>query len=96
MFFGEKIRLLRKEKGLVLRKVAAKMDIDTASLSKIELGERHAKREHLRLISELYNFDIYELEKLWLIDKVFRIIKDEEQGLIVLKEVEVAIKNKDI
>lgn len=96
MFFGEKIRLLRKEKGLVLRKVAAKMDIDTASLSKIELGERHAKREHLRLLSELYNFDIYELEKLWLIDKVLGIVKDEEQGLIVLKEVEVAIKNKDI
>jgi len=96
MFFGEKIRLLRKEKGLVLRKVAAKMDIDTATLSKIELGERHAKREHLRLLSELYNFDIYELEKLWLIDKVFGIVKDEEQGIIVLKEVEVAIKNKDI
>lgn len=92
MFFGNKIRDLREKKGLVLRKVAAHLDIDTATLSKIELGDRQAKREHLTVLSELYNVDLQELEKLWLTDKVYEIIEDEEQGLSVLKEAETAYK----
>ena len=76
----------------MLRKVAAQMDIDTATLSKIELGDRQAKREHLIILSELYEIDIQELEKLWLTDKVYRIIENEEQGLSVLKEAETAYK----
>lgn len=88
MFFGNKIRALREQKKLVLRKVAAQLDIDTATLSKIELGDRQAKREHLIILSELYNIDLQELEKLWLADKVYDIIENEEQGLNVLKEAE--------
>ena len=92
MFFGYKIRTLREGKGLVLRKVAAQMDIDTATLSKIELGDRQAKREHLKILSKLYDTELQELEKLWLTDKVYDIIEDEEQGLSVLKEAETAYK----
>jgi transcriptional regulator with XRE-family HTH domain len=92
MFFGNRIRALREEKGLVLRKVAFQLDIDTATLSKIELGDRQAKREHLQILSELYDVDIQELEKLWLTDKVYDIIEDEAQGLSVLKEAETAYK----
>ena len=92
MFFGNKIRVLREQKGLVLRKVAAKLDIDTATLSKIELGDRQAKREHLKILSELYGINIQELEKLWLTDKVYDIIEDEEQGLSVLEEAKTAYK----
>lgn len=92
MFFGNKIRALREQKGLVLRKVASQLDIDTATLSKIELGDRQAKREHLKILSELYDIDLKELEKLWLTDKVYDIIEDEEQGLSVLKEAENAYK----
>lgn len=92
MFFGNKIRALREQKGLVLRKVAAQLDIDTATLSKIELGDRHAKREYLTILSKLYDIDLQELEKLWLTDKVYDIIGNEEQGLSVLKEAETAYK----
>lgn len=92
MFFGIKIRGLREQKGLVLRKVAAQLDIDTATLSKIELGDRTAKREHLKILSKLYDFDLQELEKLWLAEKVYGIIEDEDQGLSVLKEAESAYK----
>ncbi len=86
MLFGNKIRELREKQGLVLRKVAAILDIDTATLSKIELGDRQAKREYLPILSKIYNIDTKELEKLWLTDKVYEIIEDEEQGLTVLKE----------
>ena len=87
MLFGNKIRQLREQNGLLLRKVAALLDIDTATLSKIELGIRHAKRDHLAKLSELYHIDIKELEKLWLSDKVFEVIDNEEQGFNALKEV---------
>lgn len=92
MFFGKKIRDLRERRGLILRKVAAELDIDTATLSKIELGDRQAKREHIFILSELYEVNLQELEKLWLADKVYEIIENEEQGLSVLKEAEIAYK----
>lgn len=92
MLFGNKIRALREQQGLVLRKVAAQLDIDTATLSKIELGSRQAKREHLKILSELYKTNLKELEKLWLTDKVYDIIEDEEQGLNALKEAETEYK----
>ncbi|QIA08839.1 helix-turn-helix domain-containing protein [Draconibacterium halophilum] len=92
MLFGNKLRELREKNGLVLRKVAAILDIDTATLSKIELGARQAKREYLPILSELYKVEIKELEKLWLTDKVYEIIEYEEQGLNVLKEAANAYK----
>jgi transcriptional regulator with XRE-family HTH domain len=86
MLFGNRLRELREKNGLVLRKVAAILDIDTATLSKIELGVRQAKRDFLPTFSKLYNVDLKELEKLWLTDKVYEIIEYEEQGLNVLRE----------
>ena len=92
MLFGNKLRELREQNGLVLRKVAAVLDIDTATLSKIELGDRQAKREYLPILSELYGINLQELEKLWLTDKVYDIIEKEEQGLNVLKEAAICYK----
>ncbi|PZX46927.1 helix-turn-helix domain-containing protein [Algoriphagus chordae] len=92
MLFGNKLRGLREQNGLVLRKVAAVLDIDTATLSKIELGDRQAKREYLPILSELYGINLKELEKLWLTDKVYDIIEEEEQGLNVLKEAAIFYK----
>lgn|SRR5690554_7408826 len=92
MLFGNKLRELREQNGLVLRKVAAVLDIDTATLSKIELGDRQAKREYLPILSELYGINLQELEKLWLTDKVYDIIEKEEQGLNVLKEAAIHYK----
>jgi len=37
--FGEYIRRLREEMNLPLRKVAAQLDVDTSTLSKIERGK---------------------------------------------------------
>jgi len=95
MFFGKRIRELREQKGFVLRKIAAQLDIDTATLSKIELGDRHAKREYLEILSKLYEIDYQELERLWLTDKVYYIIEDEKQGLSVLKEAETAYRKSN-
>ena len=42
--FGEKIRQLRESKHLLQRHVASLMEIDTPMLSKIERGDRKAKK----------------------------------------------------
>ena len=51
--FGNKIRILRGEQNLLLRQVASLLDMDTAQLSKIERGERQAKKEMVVKISKI-------------------------------------------
>lgn len=43
--FGNKIRILREEQKMLLRQLAPLLDMDTAQLSKIERGERNAKKK---------------------------------------------------
>jgi transcriptional regulator with XRE-family HTH domain len=50
---GEKIRTIRESKSLLLRQVAAYLEIDTALISKIERGERRLTREQ---VINLQNF----------------------------------------
>lgn len=86
--FGEEIRKRREEKKLLLRHVAAQLDIDTAMLSKVERGERNIKREHVILLSEILDLDTKELITFWLADRVYEVIEDEEVGLNALKVAE--------
>lgn len=72
--FGATIRQRREEKELLLRHVAAQLDIDTAMLSKVERGERNAKREHVVMLSKILELDTKELLTLWLADRVYEVI----------------------
>jgi transcriptional regulator with XRE-family HTH domain len=67
---GEHIRGLREKKNLTLRKLAAALDIDPSTLSKIERGERHASKEMLPLIAGLFDQNVSELEIMLISDKV--------------------------
>jgi transcriptional regulator with XRE-family HTH domain len=60
--FGELINTQRKEKKLPLRKVAAALDIDTSTLSKIEKGERPANSKMIPVIAELFGLDFKKLQ----------------------------------
>ena len=44
MLFANKIKQLREERGLLQRHLAAALEIDTPMYSKIERGDRFAKR----------------------------------------------------
>jgi len=94
MIFGNKIRELREKQGLLLRQLAAKLEIDTATISKIELGTRQAKKEHLPIFSKILKIDLQELETLWLADKLYDIVENEVCGLPALKVAEKEIKYK--
>ena len=92
--FGEKIRLLRTKKKMLLRHVASALDIDTALLSKIERGSRIIKKEQIPLVAEVLEADQEELLTLWLADQVMNVLKDEKMADEALKEVSKNIKKK--
>ena len=79
MIFGKKLKELRAERGMVQRKLAAALDIDTPMYSKIERGERKAKRSHIPIMAKLLEIDEKELLTIWLADKVLDIVEGEDE-----------------
>lgn len=92
--FGEKVRQLREQKGLLQRQVANQLEIDTPMLSKIERGERSAKREQIALLSKILCVVEDDLLLLWFADKLIEVIKDEPIGLKSLEVVHSLLKKK--
>ena len=77
--FNERIKQIREERQIPQRKLAAAMDIDTASYCKIEKGERRARKEHIPIIAEILQADYEELLTLWLADQVAAVVADEKK-----------------
>jgi len=74
---GQKIRELREEQNLLLRQVAAHLEVDTALMSKIERGERKASRQQVVEIARFLKANEEELLTLWLADKIESTIVEE-------------------
>ena len=91
-YFGEKIKELREQKGLLQKHIASRLDIDTPMLSKIERGERKAKREQIPVLSKLLSEDKNYLLSLWLADQIYEVVKDENMALKAIKVAEDEIK----
>ena len=89
---GQIIRAKREESGLLLRQLAAKLDIDTAILSKIERSERKPTRDQIVKIAEIFNLDKDELIVQYISDKIAYEIADEEFAIKSLKLAEQKIK----
>ncbi len=89
---GELLRGKREEKGLLLRQVAAKLDIDTAILSKIERSERKASKEQIIKLAEILDLKEEDLLVQYLSEKILCEIKDEELGQKALKVAEQKMK----
>ncbi|WP_445735310.1 helix-turn-helix domain-containing protein [Mariniflexile sp.] len=85
---GEKLRLIREEKELPLRKVAALLDIDVAILSKMERGERKITKEVVLKLADIYDYNADELLVSFLSDKILFEIQDEDLGIEALKVAE--------
>ena len=92
MQFGERIKELRESKELLQRQLAASLEIDTPMYSKLERGERRAKREQVLLLADLLDTDVHELLTIWLADQVYDLVKDEEDAQNALKVAEEKIK----
>ncbi len=92
--FGERLRQLREANHLLQRQVASMLDMDTPMLSKIERGDRKAKREHILKLASIYKADSKELLTIWLADQLFDLVKNEEVGLRAIKMTEEKINRK--
>lgn len=79
MIFGKKIKELREKRGLLQRQLSAALDIDTPMYSKIERGERKAKRSQIPIMAKIFDVDEKELLTIWLADKVLESINDEDE-----------------
>ena len=79
MLFGNKIKELREEQGVLQRQLAALLEIDTPMFSKIERSDRRAKREQVIKLAEYLHQDVKEMLTLWMADKFLDVIKNEQE-----------------
>jgi transcriptional regulator with XRE-family HTH domain len=90
--FGNKIRMLREEQKMLLRQLASLLDMDTAQLSKIERGERNAKKETVLKLAEILKAVPDDLVTLWLADQIYNVVKDENTALKAMVLAEESVK----
>ena len=86
MLLGNKIRSLRDEQGILQRQVAAYLEIDTPMFSKIERGDRRAKRNQAIQMATYFKVDEKELLTLWLADKVLDALEGEDELKLIAIE----------
>lgn len=78
MLFTERIKELRIQNKMPQRRIAAALDIDTATYCKIEKGERRAKKEQVIIIADMFHIEANTLLTLWLADKLTDMVSDEQ------------------
>ena len=68
--FGEYIRILRTEKELTLTQLAAKLNLDSANLSKIENGKRDFDIKRLSKLAKIFRLNLKELRNEYISDQL--------------------------
>lgn len=81
MLLGKRIKELREEQKLLQRQLAAILEIDTPMFSKIERGDRHAKRGQVITLAQQFKVDEKELLTLWLADKILDALEGDDNNL---------------
>lgn|SRR5690554_1394128 len=97
--FGEYIKRLRTENGLTLTQLAAKLDLDSANLSKIENNKREFDERRLTLLSKVFDLNIAELRTEFFSDLIAKKIYEnncDEQTLVLAEEKVAYLKSKKV
>lgn len=87
--FGDYIKELRTNNNLTLTQLAAKLDLDSANLSKIENGKRDFDEKRLVLLADTFNIEIDEIKKEYYGDFIARKIYNSncsEEILLLAEE----------
>lgn len=90
--FGSYIKKLRVENNLTLTQLAAKLDLDSANLSKIENGKRDFDEKRLYLLSEVFKIQLNEIKKEYFGDFIARKIYDTDYSHEILMVAEEKVK----
>ena len=80
MLFSERIRTLRKEQGVLQRRLADAIGVDVPMYSRYEHGERHPKRTQVVKLARLLNTDTNELVALWLAEAAMNAIGHDKMS----------------
>lgn len=75
---GEVIRELRTSKGLLIREVAAALEVDPSFLSRIERGDKRPTREHVIRLAAILEADEREMMISYLSDLVVYELQGEK------------------
>lgn len=82
----------REKKGWLMRELAAKIEIDIATVSKFEKGDRNPTRPQIIRLAEVLDLDEQQLLTLWLRDRLVNEMKNETVALKALKLAEKKFK----
>jgi len=74
--FGDFIKIKREQLGIPQRKIAAQLDIDTSTLSKIERNERRVTSSMLNVFSKELDIKLEVVEFEFLKDAIHSEFKD--------------------
>lgn len=97
--FGEYIRLLRNENELTLTQLAAKLNLDSANLSKIENNKREFDEKRLELLANVFKLDLAKLRTEFFSDIIAKKIYDnncDSETLILAEQKVEYLKSKNL
>ena len=83
--FGEYIHRLRIDGSMTLTKLAAALDIDQSTLSKIENGKRLVPENILPKLANVFELNLEELQKEYYSEKIAGIIFPQSDTTELLK-----------
>lgn len=90
---------MREQKSLLLRQVAAEIEIDQALLSKIERNERMPTKDQVKRFAKFFDIDEKDLLVSFFSDKLVYEVRDEEVALramqVAEKKINDIIKSKN-
>jgi len=89
---GETLKNAREHKKLILRKVAAEVDIDQSLISKFEKNDRKPTMEQIKRLAKFYELSESELLINWYSEKIADDLKYTELTTEILKVAEEKIK----
>lgn len=70
MTFGSYLKQIREQKKIPQRKVAHRLDIDTSTLSKMELGERQINVSMIEGLADALGLDYKQLQIKFISEKI--------------------------
>lgn len=92
MLFAQRIKDARIKNGLLQKELAMALNIDIPMYSRIECGDRLAKREQVIHLSAILNIECEELLSLWIADRVNAAIGEDKN--IAEKVLKIIVENR--
>jgi len=93
MLLSDLLKQKREKKKLLMREVAALVNVDTAIISKIEKGDRIPTKEQIEKLAVALDIDHKKLLTLWLSEKIYKDVQKESVAIDAIKLALKRIKN---